>query len=207
MIQPLLASGAFFPAVGNHESEKPDEYEGYFKRFFGGAGFDGQNEYYRFTSGGLWFFSLNTQLDFDAASAQGQWVVAMLADAKKQKGFRGSIVFMHRPFFTCGDSDHHPTEQASLEAAMKDGGVKLVLQAHMHGYERFEINGITYVTTGGGGGAIGDVDASLDRAECASRKVSGKYPHGTILDVKAATLEGTVIDEKGVTRDTFSLPL
>ena len=41
------------------------------------------------------------------------------------------------------------------------GDVPLVLQAHMHGYERFEYNGITYVTTAGGGGNIVDVNQNV----------------------------------------------
>ena len=206
-MQPLLGAGAFYPAVGNHESEKPDEYEQYFSRFFGDAGFDGKTGYFTFESAGVHFFSVNTQEAFGAASEQGKWLVAKLEAASMAPGFRGSVIFQHRPYFTCGDSDHHPTEQAELEPSFKSFGVRLVLQAHMHGYERFEKDGILYVTTGGGGGAIGTVDDALDRAECAFRKTSGAFPHGTIIDVDGATLTGTVIDAKGATRDTFTTSL
>lgn len=207
-MQPMLAQGAFFPAVGNHESEKPDEYKEYFSRYFGDAGFDGSTGYFTFQSGGVHFFSLNTQEAFNAASEQGKWFVAKLEEAQKAPGFRGSIVYQHRPFFTCGDSDHHPDEQMQLEPSMQKFGVRLVLQAHMHGYERFEKDGILYVTTGGGGGAIGNVDDALDRPECAFRKFSGAFPHATVIDVDATSLKATVIDAKGATRDTFltSLP-
>ena len=33
----MLSQGGMFPAVGNHESEEPDEYVAYTMRFFGGA--------------------------------------------------------------------------------------------------------------------------------------------------------------------------
>ncbi|MCC6645173.1 MAG: metallophosphoesterase family protein [Polyangiaceae bacterium] len=206
-MQPLLAAGAFFPAVGNHESEKPDEYEQYFWRYFGDAGFDGKSGYFTFENAGLHFFSVNTQEPFGAAGEQGKWLIEKLEAASKAPGFRGSIVLQHRPFFTCGDSDHHPDEQAELEPSFKAFGVRVVLQAHMHGYERFEKEGILYITTGGGGGAIGTIDDDLARPECALRKASGAFPHSILLDADGATLTGTVIDNKGATRDTFTTTL
>src|SRR5262249_14019918 len=78
IMQPMLSAGAFFPAIGNHDSgqsENPDEYEQYTRRFFGNAGFDGTDAYYRFESGGVWFFSVDTEQDLTPQSAEGQWLV------------------------------------------------------------------------------------------------------------------------------------
>src|SRR5262245_34542061 len=80
-MRPMLAKGAIFPAVGNHELEQPEELESYYKRFFGGAGFDGNDAYYRFESAGVWFFSLDTEQDVSLASDQGVWLAKQLADA------------------------------------------------------------------------------------------------------------------------------
>lgn len=41
-MNPMLRSGAFFPALGNHERENPDELRDYVLRFFGGAGEGGK---------------------------------------------------------------------------------------------------------------------------------------------------------------------
>jgi hypothetical protein len=85
--------------------------------------------------------------------------------------------------------------------------VPLVLQAHMHGYERFALDGLTYVTTAGGGGAIGDVNANASRPECSARVASGGFFNALIVDVGATSLAGTAIDDGGKVRDTFTVPL
>lgn len=204
-MRPMLAQGAFLPAVGNHESEKPEELDAYFARFFGGAGFDGPGSYYRFESGGVWFFALDTEESLTLGSDQAVWLEKQLIDAAGRPGFRFSIVYFHKPFVTCGDTAQDTTARALLEPVFLANGVKLVVQAHMHGYERFELGGLTYVTTGGGGGALDNVDAHIDRAECASRVASGAFRHAVVFDVKTAELSAQVIDDEGATRDTFTM--
>jgi hypothetical protein len=206
IMAPMLQKGAFFPAVGNHEDEKqsPGELTTYSLRFFGNAGFDGTSTYYRVTSGGVWFFSIDTELPIDPQSEQALWLTQKLTDASATPGYRFSIVFMHRPLLTCGDTGDNLVAQQYFEALFKKYQVPLVLQAHMHGYERFEYNGITYVTTAGGGGAMGDPDQNKTRAYCNTRVVSGAFFHATVIDVTAGMLTGTVIDADGTTRDSFA---
>jgi len=231
VMAPMLRQGAFFPAIGNHESENPTEFTEYTERFFGGAGFDGTESYYRFESGGVWFFSVDTQEPLDLATTQGAWLAASLADAASKPGYRFGIVYFHKPFVTCGDTGDDPTARSEFEPLFIQHHVPLVLQAHMHGYERFVFPNITYVTTAGGGGLIGDPNANTSRPYCGSRVASGGFFHATILDVAAGSasdggvagdaggqdagapdagpapvgLTGKVIDDQGVVRDTFSL--
>jgi acid phosphatase type 7 len=206
-MQPLLAQGPFLPAVGNHESEKPDELDQYYKRFFGGAGFDGNDHYYRFESGGIWFFSVDTEQDVQLDSTQGIWLAQSLADAAAKPGFRASIVYFHKPWVTCGDKSEDSAARMQFEPIFDANGVRLVIQAHMHGYERFDLNGRTFLTTGGGGGILDDINANMDRPTCAQRVASGAFRHGVLIDVNATTFSGTVIDEMGATRDTFSVSI
>ncbi|MDB4996671.1 MAG: Purple acid phosphatase [Myxococcaceae bacterium] len=203
IMQPLLSTGAFLPSVGNHESERPHEYEQYLERFFGGAGFAGTNAYYRFESGGVWFFTLDTEESLDAGSEQAKWFEAQLADAAAQPGYRFSVVYFHRPWVTCGDSGDNAAARALFEPMFVKYKVSLVIQAHMHGYERFELGDITYVTSAGGGGRLGNVDENITRPECSQRKASGPFFHAVVFDVTAGKLAGTVIDDKGAVRDTF----
>ncbi len=202
-MQPLLSQGAFLPAVGNHELEKPTEYAEYTLRFFHGAGFDGNDEHYHFESGGVHFFVLDTQEPTDGSSAQAAWFAEQIVEAEQQPGYRFSIVYFHKPFVTCGDTGDDPAARQYFEPLFLQHKVPLVLQAHMHGYERFEIGALTYVTSGGGGGAIGDVNQNVSRSYCSDRVVSGGFFNGTVIDVDATTLTGTVIDDQGVVRDTF----
>lgn len=204
-MQRLLSVGAFLPAIGNHELEKPDEYSGYTLRFFGGAGFDGTDGYYRFSSAGIWFFTVNTERPMTPGGEQAQWLAAKLEDAAKQPGYRFSVVWVHRPFVTCGDTDDNLSAKDALEPYFTKHKVPLVLQAHMHGYERFTLPGRTYVTTAGGGGALGDVDKAKSRAYCTDRTASGRFFHGVMFDVDGATLRGRAIDETGTVRDEFTI--
>lgn len=206
VMQPLLSTGPFYPAIGNHEHETGDEYGDYTLRFFHGAGFRGNDEYYEFDTAGVYFFVLDTEDPIDGTSPQADWFTQQIAWAEQQPGYRFSIVYFHKPFVTCGDTGDDPTARAYFEPIFLAHKVPLVLQAHMHGYERFDFGNITYVTTGGGGGALGDVNKNMSNPYCDKRVASGRFFHATILDV-GATLKGTVIDDHGVTQDTFELTL
>jgi hypothetical protein len=74
----------------------------------------------------------------------------------------------------------------------------------MHGYERFEIPGLTLVTAGGGGGALGDVNANTSRSYCNERVASGAFFHAEQFEIGPGTLSCTVVDDQGNVRDSFS---
>jgi hypothetical protein len=74
----------------------------------------------------------------------------------------------------------------------------------MHGYERFEMDGRTFVTAAGGGGTLGDVNANTTRPECANRVASGRFFNTVLFEVKTGQLVGTVVDDTGATRDSFT---
>ena len=127
-----------------------------------------------------------------------------LADASKQPGYRFSIVDFHKPWVTCGDTGDAPDLRAYFEPVFAKYGVVLAIQAHMHGYERFEFGAFTYLTAAGGGGLIGDPDENLARPYCDKRVAKGRYHNAVILDVAPGKLSGTVIDAQGMVRDTFT---
>ena len=203
VMEPMLAQGGFFPAIGNHEAEEPDEYVAYTERYFGTPGFDG-SEYYRFQSAGVWFFSLDTEEALDPGSAQGGWLIKELADATTQPGFRFSIVYFHRPLVTCGDTGDNPELRALLEPFFLQYHVPIVIQAHMHGYERFEFGNITYLTIAGGGGIIGNPDLNVSRSYCNMRVASGGVRHAAIFEVGTGTVHGTITDWQGNVFDSFT---
>ena len=208
LMAPLLRrGGAFQAAIGNHESEKPDEYAQYTLRFFGGAGADPGDGYYRFASGGITFLSINTQDPVTPGSVQGQWLLMELVAATKTPGFRASVVFFHKPFLTCGDTGDDLTAEAAWAPIFVQYKVPLVFQAHMHGYERFEKDGVTWVTAAGGGGNIVAPNKNVSRAYCDTRKAAGDYYNATIMDVDGTGFHGRTIDTEGAVRDTFTTPI
>lgn len=208
IMQPMLSAGAFFPAIGNHESEKSDELSAYALRFFGGAGFDGGDTYYRFENAGVWFFSMNTELPLEPGSEQGVWLAQNLADVASKPGFRFSVIYFHKPFRTCGDTGDNESAYTFFEPLFLQYKVMFVFQAHMHGYERFELpDGMTYITSAGGGGVITNIDENIERPYCVDRVKAGKWYHAMIMDVGATSVTGKVIDDQGVVQDTFTKPI
>ena len=208
LMPPLLREGAFLPAIGNHDSddqtgEPNDKWEQYTERLWGDAGFDGANEYYAYQTGGIWFLTVDTEEPITQGSAQYQWVASELAKAAASPGYRFSVFYLHRPFLTCGDTGDDTAALAQLQPLFTKYEVPLVIQAHMHGYERFEIPGLTVVTTGGGGGAINDVNQNTSRAYCSQRVVSGPWFHAMLFTITPGQLSAIVIDDQGNTRDSF----
>ena len=207
VMRPALSRAIYVPAIGNHESATPDEYTDYVMRFFHGAGFGGGNEFYWVETGGVFVFVLDTEDATDSSSTQASWFAQQIVVAEQQPGYRFSIVCFHKPFVTCGDTGDNPAARQFFEPLFLLHKVPLVLQAHMHGYERFDFPGITYVTSAGGGGIIGDPNANVSRSYCGQRVASGGFFHATVLDVSSTTLNGTVIDDSGTVRDTFGIAL
>ena len=206
-MQPLLALGTLQPAFGNHEHETPDELDDYTLRLFGHPSFGGATMWYRFESGGVWFHVLDTEEPIEPSTPQGLWLTSGLAEVAQSPGFRASILVMHRPLVTCGDNAENDGARKAYASTFAQYKVPFVIQAHIHGYERFEIDGITYVVTGGGGGLIGNIDENLSRAECAMRKASGGFFHAMDVVIDGPSLHATVIDDSGATRDTFTVAL
>src|SRR5205085_1111777 len=83
--------------------------------------------------------------------------------------------------------------------------IPLVLNGHMHGYERFDVNATTFIVTGGGGGAIGDVNAGVTAYpdDAPYRVAAGAWFHAVVFTLNGTTLHGEVIDERGTVRDFF----
>jgi len=207
-MRPLLGQGAMLVALGNHELENDGEdYDDYNYRFFGDEAQGGRDAYFHFESGGVHFFALNSELPLAPESAEGSWLVSTLAAASASPGYRTSLIFMHRPWVTCGDSEQDVDLRTRYASIFVQNKVSVVFQAHVHAYERFTLDGLTWITTGGGGGLLDDIDQNASRSECASRKASGSFFHAVDVVVEGMELRGTTIDDRGAARDTFTVPL
>ncbi|MGZ3417321.1 MAG: metallophosphoesterase [Polyangiales bacterium] len=202
-MQPMLRSGSFFPAIGNHESEKDKEREEYVDRFFGSPAKEGTLDTYVFEWAGVWFFAFNTELPLDDKSTQGLFLQTKLDEVSKKPGYRFSVIWTHRPFVTCGDTGQNDALRARYKDVFAKTGVKLVIGAHMHGYERFEFDDILWLTSAGGGSLPGKVDENISRTECADRKQSGSFWNASVISVDTGKLSGITYDDKGAVRDTF----
>ena len=210
---PMLEIGAFLPAVGNHENEtmyEATEYADFYDRLFHQPSLDGTPEYYRFSSGGIYFHSIDTEVPFDSAAPQYQWLVTTLKDSAAQPDFRFSVVYMHRPLYTLGDVAPLVDSRKDLTPIFESNKVRLVIAGHMHGYERFEVGDITYITTAGGGGVINDVNMNVPNypMDVPLRVAAFGAYHAMLFTVtpmgSATSIRGRAIDEFGKTIDDFT---
>lgn len=130
---PLRKNSYFQVVKGNHEN--PDEF---FIQFFGVDNYYSDFLNYRFI-----------YLDVDTG----------LENIKKfliENVSKNTIVFIHYPIFTVGGYCKNPTIKSmnSLHDLFRSLGIKLVFSAHDHNYQRFMVDGINYVITGGGGASL-----------------------------------------------------
>ena len=77
-------------------------------------------------------------------------------------------------------------------------GVDVVFNGHKHNYERNEVNGVTYIVTGGGGAPL----YAMQEREPTQVAFAVTY-HFVLLEINDQHLEATVISSKGKVLDEF----
>ena len=214
--EPILSLGAFWPTIGNHEEEKPGEYDQTYARYFANPAADeedgvpaGDTSAYHFESGGVHFFSVNSESDIGDFDEDFSWLDEGLTAAEATEGFRFAIVFFHRPIYTLARHAPSETLRAVLEPILMRHEVELVFQGHNHVYERFDVGGLTYVVTGGGGSGLYGIDDQVEvrPSEVPLRVASGAFQHGVRVTIDATEIHLRAIDSEGVVRDEVRLPL
>jgi 3',5'-cyclic AMP phosphodiesterase CpdA len=168
----VTSQAMLMTTAGNHEFESMDEVEQMFDRLYEGQGDSGGKRYYAFTYGAMRFFVLDSEsgregYDADVAD-QLAWLEAELAAAAADPSIGLTAACMHRPMYTLSkywQSD--ATDRDALHAIFAQYGVQLVFAGHMHGYERFLVDGVTYIVDGGGGGILYDPVEEAEAVEAA----------------------------------------
>jgi 3',5'-cyclic AMP phosphodiesterase CpdA len=196
----LLASAPFYPTLGNHEQPlSPSGETQYFDIFH----LPGNESWYAFDYGDARFISLKADgypMDvYYPDQEQLDWLEEQLASNTRSWAF----VYLHWGVFTSRGEDF-------LEIGMRERlvplferyGVNAVFMGHNHGYERIEVNGITYITSAGGGASLYEMAAP----EPGSQAVAKKF-HFVLLDMNGDHLTGQVFDYRGNLIDHFDLAL
>ena len=191
----LLSQTAFYPSLGNHEHHAQNFYD-----FTQTA-----KPYYSFDWGNAHFSVIDTDLDnvspvetVRAAfwAEQARWLENDLR-THQQSQFR--FVAGHHPPFTAvasrqGDNPH----MRALTPLFETYHVTAGLFGHDHNYQHYLQNGIHYLTSGGGGAPLYDVDKPpvgitqkvVSVENWVSVHVDGKTAH-----VRVFSINGDVIDE------------
>lgn len=103
---------------------------------------------YTFADGPLRVIVLDANTPADPA--QRRFLAATLARAREPV----RVVAFHQPAYTAGVHGPGRDQQRLWAPLFRRGGVAVVLQGHNHAYERIRVDGVVYVTTGGGGAPL-----------------------------------------------------
>lgn len=167
---------------------------------------------------GLGLIWLNSSLQGEVGRRQAEWFAEVLRVFDGEAATRGVVVFMHHPAYTNGKDRHgdpYVVEQLlpRFVAAKK---ALVLMSAHVHGYERFSVNGRAFIVTGGGGGprVEYEVGSKLRRVPAYVTETSARRPFNyVVLEVLPSELRFTTkcLPEQGACRtgilERFSLAL
>ncbi len=177
-IKNLAARVPYFTAHGNHEYNSIYYYQAFHLPY--------NRAWYSFDVGNAHFVVLNAdvllmQKNEELMKKQTKWLKRDL-EASKDKKFK--FVIYHEPFWTnCveyGKEEVSPTIDW-WEPIFKEYGVTAVFNSHYHLYERFEKDGVHYITTGGGGAPL-YLKISDEEVPYTKKIVTGLH-HFVIVDV------------------------
>ena len=115
------------PVPGNHEYFTPDA-AGYFTYF------SSIPAYYAYDLGTWRIYALNSEIDVSATSLQVAWLKNDL-DANRRLC---SLAYWHKPLWSSRYEDGSDATFETLWKTLHDAGAELVVNGHIHNYERFK---------------------------------------------------------------------
>ncbi len=189
----LLRRTAYFPALGNHDRNTP-----YFREFFQ------VNPYYSFDWGNAHFTVLNSDIATAAAdeparnafwAEQVRWLEE---DLKQNQNAAFRFVTAHHPPITAvARRQAGNPRMTDLLPLFEKYRVTAGLFGHDHNYQHYLKNGIHYITTGGGGAPLYDVDqppAGITQKVMSIENFVSFRVDGKVIRVEAIAIDGRVID-------------
>lgn len=132
---------------------------------------------------------------YSTGSAQHNWLKSELAATDKE----WKIVIFHGPGYSAGGHSNDTKVQNYLQPLFAEHGVDFVFNGDNHYYSRAEVNGVTHITTGGGGAPLYDPRPSAQYIQ----KVS-KANHYCELDINGYTATLTVRKASGSVIETIT---
>jgi acid phosphatase type 7 len=115
------------PVPGNHEYFT-SEAAGYFEYF------ENVPSYYAYDLGAWRIYALNSEIDVSLTSAQVEWLTNDLAANPRLC----VLAYWHKPRWSSRYGDGNDATYEILWKTLHDAGAELVINGHIHNYERFK---------------------------------------------------------------------
>jgi hypothetical protein len=182
--------------AGNHE-----EGGKLFRKYFQYPFKDKDCNYYSFDYGLIHVTALDQYAtDYYKGSPQYSWLEQDLSNATMP----WKIVLLHDPLWCATPPKSSDTDimvyRIDLQPLFESKGVKAVIQGHRHYYSRCLVNGIEYITLGGGGAELYDPSMDVPYLEAVS-----KSHHFARFDVSVDEMKVRVTDDEGRLQDSFEI--
>lgn len=155
-----------YPTVGNHEYVTRGA-QGYFDYFGFRAAPEGLS-YYAVRKGDWLLIALNSNIDGRIESYQGEWLKKTLQDHPTTC----ALAFWHHPLFSSHEQRDRPRDLGAFWQILYEAGAELVLNGHIHIYERFapltpdgkrdDPRGMIQFTVGTGGASLNKPPKRID---------------------------------------------
>ncbi|MDX9881667.1 MAG: metallophosphoesterase [Prolixibacteraceae bacterium] len=201
----------FYPlytTIGNHEMNHD--------WFYQYLDFPDPEWFYTLKKGNVLFVFANTNKDILPGSEQYKKLEKVLAASQET----WKIMVHHQPVYTSSDNSygnswfqlqvHGDPNEMHLKKLYETYGVDIVLNGHIHMYERtwplasdkinFE-NGVCYVTVGGGGGGLDNVIANKNWYAARARSCH----HFVTVNITGNHFFAEAIDTSGIAFDSWTI--
>ena len=201
----LIRRVVFWPCLGNHDIHT-DNGDPWRDAFYTPANNpDDEEGYYSFDQGNAHFVMVDSNRSTSPGSAQHTFLDQDLAASDAKWKF----VFFHHTIYSSGDHGSDTGLREDLVPLFDRYGVDIVFMGHDHNYERTvplrddeEVapgEGPIYITTGGGGASLRDVEESDFTAYVESTL------HVTRVSVDGGTLRAEMIRPDGAVGDEVTV--
>jgi len=188
IVAPICETSEFYPLLGNHERNA----ELYFKNFR----LPGNERWYAVRKGPVLFLMLDSNWPIGPGSNQHAWLEKELQNVSVDVKF--VTVLFHHPILSSGPYPDEKNLGRRLLPLLEKYRVDIVFVGHDHVYERSFKDGITHVTTGGGGAPL-----HIKLRHNPYGQLFASVHHFCVLRVAGRTLEVRVYDTEMGLVDEF----
>lgn len=184
----IRASMATLPVVnimGNHDGTK------LFKQYFP---YPYTSTYdWSFDYGPAHFVIIDQYIDLVQGSERWFWLKDDLSSTQKPWKF----ILLHEPGWSAGHHENNLTVQKVIQPLAVAYGVQVIIAGHNHYYARAEVDGVTHITSGGGGAPLYDPEGGWPGI--VSKIKAFHYIKFTLrgdrLDAQVLSPQGEVLEE------------